>query len=60
MSAEQMNPFFIDEELAVETLGSNFDRLANSMDGYRVRFSRKARLSVFVSWVAELELLECG
>ena len=32
MSAEQMNPFFIDEELAVETLGSNFDRLANSME----------------------------
>ncbi len=32
MSAEQINPLFIDEQLAIETLGSNFDRLANSME----------------------------
>jgi hypothetical protein len=32
MSAAQINPLFIDEELAIETLGSNFDRLANSME----------------------------
>jgi hypothetical protein len=32
MSVEEMNPLFIDEEIAVETLGGNFDRLANSME----------------------------
>lgn len=32
MNAEEMNPHFIDEEIAIETLGGNFDRLANSME----------------------------
>jgi hypothetical protein len=32
MSVEAMNALFTDERIAAETLGSNFDRLANSME----------------------------
>jgi hypothetical protein len=32
MGIAEMNPLFVDEEIAVETLRGNFDRLANSME----------------------------